>query len=482
MNNEPGSFYAWTVWNNHEEHSMVLPDDIRQCLVDTDSIRSCSTVLPGQHSLFLYGTLAAIRECISKLSDIHPPVHIHGRSTPYLVLGPCSINDHPQDLFQMGILHDGCAWRTDLLNVAVRPYVEVPLFGRWTYPLGVTLYGLLSAGRFLGEESYVNYVMNHMQQVTQIQEYAAWDTEKWGFAGVNQQLCWLDALDDCGSFASLTLECDRNGTDPHVRKIADHIEHYMLNEQLRLDDGTFCRRDQTIWIDDMYMSIPFLCRYSAMTGKNEPVEECIKQMFHYRNLFFMPEKKILGHMMCLIHMKNNQIPWSRGNGWVIFSLSELLMHLDPSHPQWNELLQYFITLTEGYLRLQDENGLWHQILDEPGTYPESSSTAMFICAFCRGLRFRWYPKEMLKQIEQAAMKAWKGLTRYTIDRHGNLYGVCQGSGCSFSRAYYRSLMWNFNDTHGIGIVILAGVEILKLQEEAESEPDMLPTAYFLSTD
>lgn len=53
-----------------------------------------------------------------------------------------------------------------------------------------------------------------------------------------------------------------------------------------------------------------------------------------------------------------------------------------------------------------------------------------------------------------------------IDRDGNLYGVCRGSGFSFSRAYYRTLMWNFNDTHGIGIVMLAGVEYLKLTTKA----------------
>ena len=45
------------------------------------------------------------------------------------------------------------------------------------------------------------------------------------------------------------------------------------------------------------------------------------------------------------------------------------------------------------------------------------------------------------------------------------YGVCRGSGFSFSRAYYRSLSWNFNDTHGIGIVMLAGVEYLRLSSD-----------------
>lgn len=86
---------------------------------------------------------------------------------------------------------------------------------------------------------------------------------------------------------------------------------------------------------------------------------------------------------------------------------------------------------------------------------------MFICAFCRGIRNGWYPEELCRKARAAARLAWKGLTEQVIDRNGNLYGVCQGSGFSFSRAYYRTLSWNYNDTHGIGIVMLAGVEILR---------------------
>jgi hypothetical protein len=30
-------------------------------------------------------------------------------------------------------------------------------------------------------------------------------------------------------------------------------------------------------------------------------------------------------------------------------------------------------------------------------------------------------------------------------------------------------LWNLNDTHGIGIVLLAGVEVLRLMKHLESE-------------
>ena len=342
----------------------------------------------------------------------------------------------------------------------LRPYAESALFGRWTYPLGVTLYGLLSAGRELNEPYYVRYAAAHVAQVSGIHPYALWDTERFGFAGVNQQLCWLDALDDCGSFGSLLLECD-GGKTREVRDIVRRIADYMLKEQPRTEDGAFCRRDQTIWADDMYMSGPFLCRYSAMTGDPAGIDTCAAQLLKYRDLLYLPSQKLMAHMMCLRKGKNNGIPWSRGNGWVIFSLSELFLKLQEDHPDREPLLAFFRDLTEGYLAVQGREGLWHQVLDDGCSYPESSSTAMMICAFCRGLRLGLYPETDRARIAGAVRRAWKGLTETAIDSHGNLFGVCRGSGFSFSRAYYRALSWRFNDPHGIGIVMLAGTEILR---------------------
>lgn len=40
--------------------------------------------------------------------------------------------------------------------------------------------------------------------------------------------------------------------------IAQRVARYMINEQTRRPDGTYQRRDDTMWIDDVYMSVPFL--------------------------------------------------------------------------------------------------------------------------------------------------------------------------------------------------------------------------------
>ena len=90
---------------------------------------------------------------------------------------------------------------------------------------------------------------------------------------------------------------------------------------------------------------------------------------------------------------------------------------------------------------------------------------MFICAMARGIRFDLFSCEEKHEIANAVRRGWNGMIHYGIDREGNLYGVCQGSGWSYDRDYYRNLKWNLNDTHGIGIVMLAGTEAARLNRE-----------------
>ena len=398
------------------------------------------------------------------------PVSVKGEAGKYLLLGPFAEDALPaqEEIYDFTRPFGGAEgpvyWQSAYKNVVLRPYVESALYGRWTYPLGVTLYGLLRAGQWLGRPEYCEYVRAHVAQVVDIHGYALYDREKYGFPGVNQQAAWLDALDDCGSFGSLMLECGKSYPHPRARAVADKVAHYMRFEQPRVEDGAYKRRDESMWADDMYMSVPFLTRYALLSGDRGFFDEAANQLLLFKKHLFMEDKNLMSHMKSLRHGKKNEIPWCRGNGWVMFSLSELLAALPEDHEKRPALIAFYNDLVRGFLAVQDPCGLWHQILDDPESYLESSATAMFICAFSRGVVEGYMEPGLQDAAAESAQRAWKALTEYIIDRGGNIYGVCRGSSFSFSRHYYRSLSWNYNDTHGTGIIMLAGVELVKMQE------------------
>jgi len=405
------------------------------------------------------------------------PCDIKGSEEKWIYIGPFG-KDSIIDLSDIKSMYstprglDGeVYWRLDMPDTWVRPYNENLLFGKWNYPLGVTLYGLLHSARAVGSEDTLTYIQKHIQQCCDTFHYALWDKRQYGGATpIHELLTSIDSLDDCGSFGSVVLEVAKHLEIQGYRDIADYVADYISNKQARLEDGTFYRKnlmhtfhEDTLWADDLYMSVPFLCRYYQLTGDEKYINDAAHQFLGFKRFLYMPEQKIMSHVYDFKHQMATRVPWGRGNGWVVFSLSELLAVLPENHEKRNELLAMFKDLCEGYKALQDENGMWHQVLNDWDSYPETSCTSMFIYAFSRGIRYGWLDPE--DGYAQAVIKAWEALTKVSIDRFGNVHGVCRGSEFSFTPDYYKyELLWNLNDTHGIGIVLLAGVEVLRLFE------------------
>lgn len=354
-------------------------------------------------------------------------------------------------------------WTNGKGEGVVRPFHTSSLHGFWTYPMGVTLYGMLIAGRFYQNDGWLTYTLSSLKQICDWDQFCLQDKKNFHYASINTQLYWLEELDDCGAFGAFMLEAQKDLGLVTIEKISDRIAQFMSDLQRRERDGAFSRADDTMWIDDLYMSVPFLVRRFETTANQTYLDDAVWQFLCYKKRFFDPEKQLMSHIFDPILEKENLIPWSRGNGWVLLALSELLQVLPERHQHYAELVDFFNEMLGGILKVQDETGLWHQVLDESTSYLESSSTAMFIVAMSRSVRQNYCDTRLKENVRASVSLAWSGLKNYCIDESGNLYGVCQGSGYSFSKKYYQSLGWVKNDPHGIGIVVLAGVEIEKLE-------------------
>ncbi|MGO4106894.1 glycoside hydrolase family 88/105 protein [Paenibacillus sp. YAF4_2] len=416
------------------------------------------------------------------------PMHIHGYSGEWLYAGPIAVNTEldASAVCQVSTLFPAIDlngqptgstyWELNMPQTRLRPFYENAMlsnkwttgtatnFGRWDYPLGVTMYGLLRTARVLNRKEWSDYALSHIRTCTDMYDYALWDRKEYGFPSVNHQLVLTRMLDNCGSFGSAMLEAYLQEDDDMFLRIADPIADFMLKRLERREDGAFYRLsegeyfDNTLWADDLYMSGPFLTRYAIVSGNQEAIDEAARQFLLFRRYLFIEEERIMSHVYDFKYGQATRVPWGRGNGWVLFSLSELLERLPEDHSNREALLDFFRSMCSGVADLQSSSGLWRQVLNEPDAYEEASCTAMFAYAFARGIRFGWLPGD--RDYAAAARKAWRGLTENAIDRSGNVHGVCSGSRYSFSPDYYMyDLRTVVNDNHGIGIMMLAGVEV-----------------------
>ncbi|MBD2869324.1 glycoside hydrolase family 88/105 protein [Paenibacillus arenilitoris] len=441
--------------------------------------------------------------CGGRPLQLEAPAAVHGYDGAWLYAGPLDPGEETEPaaacmagaLFPAVDAEGRCAgqthWRVDAPETWVRPYYENAMlsnkwttgsatnFGRWDYPLGVTMYGLLRTARELDRHDLAEYAIRHIRSCTDLYAYSLWDRDAYGFPSVNHQLVLVKMLDNCGSFGSAMLEAYLQTGEKCFLGIADVIADFMLRRLERRPDGAFYRlcpgeyAADTMWADDLYMSAPFLTRYAAAAGKPEAIDEAARQFLLYKRYLFMEPEGVMSHVFDFKYGQATRVPWGRGNGWCLFSLSELLEKLPAGHPDREALLAMFRELCAGVAALQAESGLWRQVLNRPDAYEEASCTAMFAYAFARGVRFGWLDGNA--GYEAAALKAWRGLTGEAIDRQGNVHGVCSGSRYSFSPEYYmHDLRTVVNDNHGIGIMMLAGVEISRLKGAAAGT--FVPTA------
>lgn len=347
-------------------------------------------------------------------------------------------------------------WRFTDGQSYLRPYLDTYFYGQWFYAVMVANYGLLKASRVIGRE-YLDYFRDAMNIIADFYPLMKYEKSLFGAPSFLGRGMKLDNLDSIGTMGMNLAELYKLDGREEVRDLLDVLAQAIDNIP-RFEDGTF-NRGETMWADDTFMSCPFLVRMGNITGEKKYYDDCLTQVRGFKKRLYMQDKHVFSHIYFTGDRQANRIPWGRGNGWVLFTLSELLQWLPGDYSGRKEIEELFAEFADGLKELQDESGMWHQVLTNPQTYAETSCTAMFILAMSRGVRMGILGEEYKAVVE----KAWDGLCRSAVNAQGNIYGVCKGSGCSYDEKYYAQLYAVKNDDHGTGVV-LAALNSLLLME------------------
>ena len=171
------------------------------------------------------------------------------------------------------------------------------------------------------------------------------------------------------------------------------------------------------WIDDMYMITAVQVQAYRATGDTKYLDRAALEMVAYLDKLQQPNG-------LFYHAPDVPFFWGRGDGWVAAGMAELLRSLPESHPQRARILQGYRAMMKSLLKFQDKQGMWHQLIDHPEAWPETSSTAMFTFAMITGVKNGWLDR---KTYGKAARKGWLGLVSY-LDANADLRNVCEGTG------------------------------------------------------
>jgi unsaturated rhamnogalacturonyl hydrolase len=311
----------------------------------------------------------------------------------------------------------------------------------WNWPAGVAFYGLCRAYEATGEAAYMDYL-------------AKWADE---YLELGLPPLMVNSVSMGHSMLSLYKATgERRYYEVALRKVA-----HLRDEAKRFDGGvlqhTVSSADDfpgQAWADTLFMAAFFLLRMGVEAGEAAWVEDALLQYRRHEELLQDPETDLYFHAWddaTKSHLSG--IRWARANAWAALTMAEALRLIDYSYPDFMGIEGSLHDQLAALVRLQDESGLWHTILDDPDSYCETSASAGIGAALLRfgrplhakyalkayeGLKANVAPDGSVRNVS-AGTAVMADAEKYRLVPRKRVQGWGQGLALAFLAALYESL-------------------------------------------
>ncbi|MBU2329465.1 MAG: glycoside hydrolase family 88 protein [Alphaproteobacteria bacterium] len=257
-----------------------------------------------------------------------------------------------------------------------------------------------------------------------------------------------------------------------------------LQTHPRLPAGNYWHKQRyphQVWLDGLYMGLPFQIEYGQVTGKPGLIVDALQQFATALALTSAPGGLFVhGYDDARAQTwadpltGKSQAVWARAVGWLAMALVDALALLPMD--EGNATLRLRLAcLLDAIIARQTGTGLWMQVLDAPdleGNYEETSASAMFAYALLRGARLGLAPGSDTVCLAAAGRRAYDAIRDFKLEtgadgiaRLGGIVHVAglggfEGRYRDGSPGYYVSEPVVFDDAKGVGPLMMAHSEVV----------------------
>jgi rhamnogalacturonyl hydrolase YesR len=319
---------------------------------------------------------------------------------------------------------------------------------RWKYTQGVALWAFLLLHEQTGDPSYLGQVQAALANYD-----AHGRIRVHGDGG---------PIDYAGSMSHAILEYSLRSGDERYLDAALEVAEYYRHEVARTSDGLIAYHEaperERIWADALFMVTPLMAKAGGLLEDESYYDDVLHQFEGFTERLRDPTVGLYHQGWNWHGAGASPGFWGRANGWVAVAMTEVLHAVPAEHVGRAELLALYQDFARAIAAHQGVGGMWHQLLDHPDSYEETSCTALFISALTRGVRRGWLDREYLDVIE----RGYAGLSRMIL-LGGGIDNICPGTPTRSSEQAYLDRDPRRNDSHGIGPVLLAlhGVQTMR---------------------
>ncbi len=202
--------------------------------------------------------------------------------------------------------------------------------------------------------------------------------------------------------------------------------------------------------DAVFMGGPILARTGQISGDRKYFDQSVANYKFIRDLCLRKDG-------IYRHSPLDESAWGRGNGFPAIGLAMILESLPKDHPEHG----FVVKSLSGHLRalkpFQDKDGMWHQVIDHPESYPEFTCTCMISYATLVAIRLGHLEKSEWKD---ALLLSWKAINQRVVAGGREVRGSCTGTGKQTSlEAYLTRPEINGYDDRGGSMALLFAHEM-----------------------
>jgi len=250
---------------------------------------------------------------------------------------------------------------------------------------------------------------------------------------------------DCATGLPVFVRMSEATGDPRYRDLAARIVRKIASTFPRHDGVVVLKpmRDGNLW-NETLAHFPPAC---VAVGDPDLVDLAIHtaHVLHERNCD--PKTKLWYHWSA--RGERGPAIWARGQGWAMTGLVGMLRHLPEDHPEHSTLAGYLDEMVDGLKEAQNDEGLWHNVMDMPHlSRVGCRGSGIIIYCLAEARRAGWLKPE---RVDDLLHKAWRGLRgRIWRDR---LCTNCCGTGAGATLQHYLARPMLFT---GASTVMRAG--------------------------
>ena len=286
---------------------------------------------------------------------------------------------------------------------------DIRRYQHWEWTQGVGLYGLWKLFASTKEQKYLDVLTKFYDAQLEI-----------GFPALN--------VNTIAPFLTMSYVGEYLQDEKYLLPCRETAK-WIMERFPRTKEGGFQHmtsdtlNDQELWDDTLFMTVLFLANMGRIEGKQEYIDEAQHQFLLHACYLADAQTGLWYHGWTFNGCHNFAGAfWGRGNCWVTIAIPEFLNMVECDDAVQEQLTYVLQRQVASLMQYQNENGMWHTLIDDPTSYVESSAT----CGFAYGILKATHDGLLEKSYEELALKALQPILGY-IAEDGVVHQVSYGT-------------------------------------------------------